>query len=150
MSPIVSYWMPVESSNVIIPSIYARQVVGVVKGLFRQTLDRDTYWSLLAERLNELLLKEEDPEVAYVQLLEDLDKLLDISIPDVVEEKDNFRRESQAVMSELSLYLDQLEIPGKLPERMPPNTLTAQKIYEETTLDIWVSNLTNRPTNPDR
>ena len=154
MSPIVSHWMPAESSNVLNPSAHSRKVVGVVKGLFHQTLDRETYLSLLAERLNYLLSQEEEPETALYDLISTLDeKLPEVSVPELPTnpaQDGSLLSESKMVIQALDLYLRQLNIPGQLPDKMPPNVLAAQSLYEQTDLESWLSNLLNQPTNPDR
>src|SRR5262245_18285344 len=81
---IVSHWMPARTSNFLNPSESAREIVGVVKGKFYQTLDRETYLELLAERLEELLMNEPDPETALVELIARLeDDLPDYPIPEL-------------------------------------------------------------------
>lgn len=145
MSPIVSYWTPEPSSNMINPSSHARLVVGAVRGLFHQTLDHEQYMSLLADRLESLLNQEDDYTQALADLVEDLERNLNLEIGDFE------TMNAQSVVGALDLYLRRIGIPGRnLPERMPPNSLAAEKIYKEADLESWVSALTNRPSNPDR
>lgn len=143
MSHIESHWMPDDNS-----------VVGVVKGKFHQVLDRETYLELLAEKLNALLQREPNPEEALHQLIIDLeDRLPDYPVPDLPEnpsQDGNLYPECKLIMSALDSYLLRMGLLDDLPERLPPNVLAAQKVYEQNDLESWLTNLTNQPANVDR
>jgi hypothetical protein len=140
--------MPAVASNMENPDPRARQVVGVVKGLWHQTLDRQEYLSLLAHRLVELAQKEADPESALLNLADELESELDL--PPIRSDGTDLRALAWETVNALSLEFPRLEIPGNLPERMPANNVAAQKLYETTDLEAWTSALLTRPVNPDR
>lgn len=148
MSLIVSHWMPDVAPNVLNPSTSALQTIGVVKGRFHQVLDHETYLSLLAERLTILLQAEPNPEDAARSLVEELEEKLDL--PPIYSDQSDASEWARVIVNALDPYLRRLGIPGKLPERMPPNVIAAQRVYDQTTLESWTSSLLNHPANPDR
>lgn len=154
MSPIASYWMPAETSNVLNPNPHARPVVGVVKGMFHQSLDLETYLALLAARLTFLFEQEANPQQAFREAIFNLEEGLGLQLTPELANQDGsevtMAQNCQLLISELSAYLRQLNIPGRLPLYMPPNLLEAQRVYDETDLESWISNLLERPINPDR
>src|SRR5262245_15068333 len=140
-------WMPNPDQirRYVNPDPQARLIVGAIEAVQNQTMDREIYLSLLADRLDNLLKQEPDPQAALdrtVQLLKS-ENLLDRT--PTMEQAGDCLILNNALMWE-RLYL--MDIPGKLPPRIVTNNPEAQKIISETTLENWLNALTNRPSNP--
>lgn len=143
-------WMPQPPQIALFvnPNQQSALVVGAV--LVKQGLrtDREIYFSLLSDRLNLMLDKEEDPVQALRSLYEALEAngLAPESMPTLAEAGNSLVFQNDAMRE----HLDRLGIPGDLPARMNENSPRAARLIERTTLEAWTSALLEKPIEADR
>lgn len=148
MSRIVSYWMPNAQNNMENGNQEASQRVGAVCGVQGQSLDKEVYLSLLANRLTDLLKREPDPEEALEELVSRL------SQADLAPDSEDLTPENAGTRilqnGDLNQLLDKLGAPGPLPEKLPANNSRAERIYKGMELENWINSLLESQPNPDR
>jgi hypothetical protein len=141
--------MPRKFNSMMTGNPFVPPKVGCVKGKAGQPLDLETYRELLAERLVFMARQEDDPEWALDCLHTELyrEDLASGHEPGL-----SLTESASRIMQDADLryYLGQIGVPGKLPERFPPNNPKAEEVYLGTDLDSWISSLLEKPYNPDR
>jgi hypothetical protein len=114
-----------------------RQLVGAIRVAVGQEFPNvATYLELLADRVQEMIEREEDPQAALTHVTRWLESegLMGQMPHSLAEAGWALVRENPA----LSMRLGMLDVPGELPERITTGDTTALKIVEETTLENWI------------
>lgn len=103
------------------------------------------YMELLAERVQEMLEKEEDPPQALRELVEELSAA---EMLGGMPQTSRLKEAGEVLVLDnpmLSRRLRELDVPGKLPKKVYGGNPAAKKLVDETSLGAWASYLCNRP-----
>lgn len=147
MSRTESHWMPPTNRM----GTSSRQVVGAVKGQSGNPLAQN-YQDLLIKRLIDLLDQEPDPEQALKSLVSQLAEE-EIGPPNLEWDLNPSRQEIlEAILrdGQMMQKLQELGVPGPAPAQFPTNDPKAQQMYEEISLEGWLTSLLAHEPNPDR
>jgi hypothetical protein len=121
--------------------------LGAILAVEGQKLDWRIYLSLLADRLDEMVKLEPDPQQAFKYLLWYLDSedMLDV-YPDNLEQAGTVILSNVAVQQALS----EKDVPGELPKQLLEDDDEARQLVRDTHLEQWLLLLCLNPYNPDR
>jgi hypothetical protein len=141
-------WKPHGHGNFLCESPERRALLGAIKAVPGQDFDLDTYFSLLGDRVQEILEADEDPASALDQMYEAFDGegLAQMEKPAL----DQVGRKLIFANWGLREHFNLLGLPGPLPKRLEKNDPDAAKVIEETGIGAWCTNLFMKPYYPDR
>lgn len=126
---------------------HAAQVVGAVLIPVGQELpDRAMYLSYLADRVQEMIEREDDPEEAVGEMIQQLaGEGLMGEVPQRLKEAGHsLVLENPALRARLA----EMGVPGqRLPKKIYGNNAKAAQLVEETSLWTWVNYILNRPSD---
>src|ERR1044071_948243 len=114
-----------------------RQLVGAIRVPVGQEVpDVAMYLAFLADRVQEMIEREEDPEAAlsYSTRWLDSEGLMGQMPHSLAEAGWALVMENPA----LGMRLGMLDVPGELPEKITSGDEAALKLVEETTLENWI------------
>jgi hypothetical protein len=139
-------WMPTlefGSPRFVNPWKEARQIVGAIRGVKGQPLDRDFYLALLADRFNWMLAAEDSPEYALQEVFcwLESDGLAE-TCPDSLENAGTELIINNLLLQERLYFMG---VPGELPQTLIDTNDAAAKVLRETTLTQWITALCNKP-----
>lgn len=141
-------WMPAleaGSPRFVNPWKEARQIVGAVQGVKGQSLDRDVYLFLLADRFDRMLAAEDGSEYALGEAFSWLESEgLAENCPDSLEQAGWQLIVDNPFIQE-RLYL--MGIPGHIPAKLTNTDARADKVLRETSLTQWIIALCNKPSD---
>lgn len=109
-----------------------QELLGAIRGVRGQTLNRDLYPVLLRRRVEEMV---ENAEPEDVQQMEDL--LLEAGLLGQRLDRSRIGREVVEDNEEVLLELEHRGIPGRMPPSLETNDPSAERALQETNLVEW-------------
>jgi hypothetical protein len=143
--------LPPDETPALNPWPEARQIVGAVRVPPGQELpDEPMYLEYLADRVQEMIEREEDPKAALAELVHNLESEGLLGVMPQIQRWSEVGHDLIVENPALHMRLGAMEVPGELPERITVNDPRALRYVEETCLEAWTTALLNRPAEIDR
>src|SRR5205085_8341297 len=136
-------WMPTNEPSFILPSQDAFQRATAIQAIKGQFIDSEIYFSLLADRVQDLINRADDPEYAMLYIYQLLEPM------NLVDERPSEIETAGDVLVYQNDYLrERLYLAGvfeTLPKQLDENNTQAEEMLNETNWESWLNALTTTP-----